>query len=198
MTPSSLLPEAAAAVGISYPELCRRIIELSGLASSPHESKYEPRISNVRQRKKQQTLLDVKLRTSTERRRMFAKIFRITSKVIIFSVVIGGGWVGGKEALRRFVFENPDYAIADVKFVTDGTLTREQVLKTGDLSEGRNIFLVNLGRARTEIEKMPQVENVEVTRTLPNRLSVTVTERARSRGSFPKPTKTRRLRKKHS
>jgi D-alanine-D-alanine ligase len=29
MTPSSLLPEAAAAVGISYPELCRRIIELS-------------------------------------------------------------------------------------------------------------------------------------------------------------------------
>ena len=29
MTPSSLLPEAAAAAGISYPELCRRIIELS-------------------------------------------------------------------------------------------------------------------------------------------------------------------------
>jgi len=29
MTPSSLLPEAAAAVGISYPELCHRIIELS-------------------------------------------------------------------------------------------------------------------------------------------------------------------------
>jgi len=29
MTPSSLLPEAAAVVGITYPELCRRIIELS-------------------------------------------------------------------------------------------------------------------------------------------------------------------------
>jgi len=29
MTPSSLLPEAAAVVGISYPELCRRIVELS-------------------------------------------------------------------------------------------------------------------------------------------------------------------------
>lgn len=29
MTPSSLLPEAAAAVGISYSELCRRIVELS-------------------------------------------------------------------------------------------------------------------------------------------------------------------------
>lgn len=135
------------------------------------------RISNVRQRKKQQTLLDVKVRASIERRRMVGRIFSITSKVIIFTVVIGGCWIGGKEALRRFVFENPDYAIADVKFATDGTLTRDQVLKTGDLSEGRNIFLVNLGKARTEIEKMPQVENVEVARTLPNRLTVTVTER---------------------
>ena len=29
MTPSSLLPEAAAAVGISYGQLCARIVELS-------------------------------------------------------------------------------------------------------------------------------------------------------------------------
>jgi D-alanine-D-alanine ligase len=29
MTPVSLLPEAAGAVGIAYPELCRRIIALS-------------------------------------------------------------------------------------------------------------------------------------------------------------------------
>jgi D-alanine-D-alanine ligase-like ATP-grasp enzyme len=29
MTEASLLPEAAAAAGISYPELCARIIELS-------------------------------------------------------------------------------------------------------------------------------------------------------------------------
>lgn len=135
------------------------------------------RISNVRQRKKQHTLLDVKLRASTERRRLFGKIFRITSRVIFSGAVIAGCWIGGKEALRRFVFENPDYAISDLKFATDGTLTRDQVLKTGDLSEGRNIFLVNLSKARTEIEKMPQVENVEVTRTLPNHLSVTVTER---------------------
>ena len=135
------------------------------------------RLTNVRQRKKQHTLLDVKIRASTERRRLIAKIFRISARLIIVSALTIGSWVGGKEALRRFVFENPDYAIREVKFLTDGTLTREQVLKTGNLSEGRNIFLINLGKARTEIEKMPQVENVEVIRTLPNRLSVSVTER---------------------
>jgi D-alanine-D-alanine ligase len=35
MTPVSLLPEAAAATGISYAELCRRIIELSLAARPP-------------------------------------------------------------------------------------------------------------------------------------------------------------------
>ncbi|HET6408884.1 MAG TPA: D-alanine--D-alanine ligase, partial [Chthoniobacteraceae bacterium] len=35
MTPSSLLPEAAAAVGITYPALCARIIELSLAARPP-------------------------------------------------------------------------------------------------------------------------------------------------------------------
>ena len=29
MTPASLIPKEAAAAGISYPELCRRILELS-------------------------------------------------------------------------------------------------------------------------------------------------------------------------
>jgi len=38
MTPVSLLPEAAAAVGISYAELCRRIIELSLAARPPRSS----------------------------------------------------------------------------------------------------------------------------------------------------------------
>ena len=35
MTEASLLPEAAAVAGISYPELCRRIIELSLAARPP-------------------------------------------------------------------------------------------------------------------------------------------------------------------
>jgi cell division protein FtsQ len=135
------------------------------------------RATNVRQRKKQHHLLDVKIRASTERRRTIARCFSVTFRLILIGSLIAGSWIGGREALRRFVFENPDYAIREVKYLTDGTLTREQVLKTGELGEGRNIFLVNLSKARTEIEKMPQVESVEVTRTLPNQLSVTVTER---------------------
>ncbi|MEA3211434.1 MAG: hypothetical protein QOE70_4491 [Chthoniobacter sp.] len=135
------------------------------------------RTTNTRQRKKQQHLLDVKIRASTERRRRASRIFSITCKLIIFSVLGLGSWIGGKEALRRFVWENPDYAIREVKFTTDGTLTREQILKIGDLAEGQNIFLVNLSKARAAIEKLPQVETAEVTRTLPNRLAINLAER---------------------
>jgi len=135
------------------------------------------RTTNERQRKKQHHLLDVKIRASTERRRRIARIVSITTRVTLAVMLIAGSWIGGKEALRRFVFENPDYAVRELKYVTDGTLTRDQVLAAGNLAAGRNIFLVNISKAREEIEKMPQVENAEVTRTLPNRMMVTVAER---------------------
>jgi len=146
------------------------------------------RATNVRQRKKQHHLLDVKIRASTERRRAIARVVSISTRLILLILVIGGCWIGGKEALRRFVFENPDYAVREVKYVTDGTLTRQQVLTIGDLAEGRNIFLVNISKTREDIEKMPQVENAEVTRSLPNRLTVTVTERRPIAWVVAKPT----------
>lgn len=135
------------------------------------------RITNTRQRKKQQHLLDVKIRASTERRRRMSAIFGFTCKLMLLTALAVGSWIGGQEALRRFLWENPDYFIREVKISTDGTLTREQLLRAGGIVEGRNIFLLNLSNARAAIEKLPQVETAEVTRTLPNRLAVTVTER---------------------
>ena len=100
------------------------------------------RVSNVRQRKKQHTLLDVKIRASTERRRMFGKIFSITSRLIIFSALAAGAWIGGKEALRRFVFENPDYAIRDVKFLVEHPDRQNQAHGQRLLAHLRKLFRV--------------------------------------------------------
>lgn len=135
------------------------------------------RTTNLRQRKKQQHLLDVKVRASTERHRRMSAIFGFTFKLILITALAIGAYIGGKEGLRRYLWENPDYFIREPKFTTDGTLTREQVLRAGGIVEGANIFLLNLRDARAAIEKLPQVENAEVTRTLPNKLAVNVTER---------------------
>jgi cell division septal protein FtsQ len=134
------------------------------------------RVSNARQRK-QQHLLDVKIRESKERSRRARAIFGFVCKLVLVTTIGTGAWVGGKEALRRFVWENPDYYVYDISFTTDGALTREQVLNTAALVEGRNIFTFDLAKSRAAIEQLPQVESAVVQRQLPNRMSVTVTER---------------------
>ena len=134
------------------------------------------RISSSRQRK-QQHLLDVKLRASTERSRRFRAVSGFIFKTVFFAGLIAGAWIGGKEALRRFVWENPDYFVRELNFSTDGALTREQVLTSANIAEGRNIFTIDLAAARTAIEKMPQVESAVVQRALPNRINITINER---------------------
>lgn len=134
------------------------------------------RVSNPRQRK-QQHLLDVKIRVGVERSRRVRAVCGFVCKLTLFASLVTGVWVGGKEALRRFVWENPDYFVREINFATDGALTREQVLNAADIAEGRNIFTVDLAQARSAIEQMPQVESAVVQRQLPNRMSVTVSER---------------------
>ena len=134
------------------------------------------RVSNPRQRK-QQHLLDVKIRESKERSRRFRAVAGFIFKLVFFVAVVSGAWLGGKEALRRFVWENPDYFLREINFTTDGALTRDQVLTAAGLNEGRNIFTVHLAETRAAIEKLPQVESAVVQRLLPNRMTVTISER---------------------
>ena len=142
----------------------------------PNPNARNKRISNSRQRQ-QQHLLDVKLRASTERTRRFQAISGFVFKTLLLIGLCAGTWLGGKEALRRFVWENPDYFLHEINFTTDGALTREQVLGIAGIAEGRNIFTVDLGRARAAIEQMPQVESAVVQRVLPNRINITLAER---------------------
>jgi cell division protein FtsQ len=142
----------------------------------PNQNNRNKRISNPRQRK-QQHLLDVKIRESKERSRLFRAVSGFIFKLVLFAAVVAGVWFGGKEALRRFVWENPDYFLREINFTTDGALTRDQVLMAAGLAEGRNIFTVDLAEARAAIEKLPQVESAVVQRLLPNRMTVTVAER---------------------
>src|SRR6187401_2391460 len=90
------------------------------------------RVSNPRQRK-QQHLLDVKLRESKERVRRYRAVSGFICKAVLLAAIVAGLWLGGKEALRRFVWENPDYFLREISFTTDGALTREQVLSAAGI-----------------------------------------------------------------
>ena len=134
------------------------------------------RVSNTRQRR-QQHLLEVTVRRDKAVQQRNRAIIVFTCKLIFFGTLVGGAWVGSKEALRRFVWENPDYCLTDVRVPADGALTREQILTAAGIVEGQNIFSIDLTAARDRIDRLPQVDRVEIQRVLPNRIDINIIER---------------------
>jgi cell division septal protein FtsQ len=134
------------------------------------------RVSNVRQRR-QQHLLDVKVRSRRATQHRIRRATGLLSRVILIAALLGAVYAGAREAARRLFFENPDYQLKTIELQTDGTLQREQVLKETDLREGENIFKVNLARVHDRIQQLPQADEVQVVRKLPSEIDVRVVER---------------------
>ena len=134
------------------------------------------RVSNFRQRR-QQHLLDVKVRSRRAARHRTRRVLAVFSRLMLLAGLCAAVYLGAREAARRFFFENPDYRVNTIELQTDGTLQREQVLKVADLREGENIFSVNLARVRERLQRLPQIDEVEVVRKLPGEIDIRMVER---------------------
>src|SRR6266516_905914 len=134
------------------------------------------RVSTVR-RRRQQHLLDVKVRSRRVTQHRIRRALVVFSRVVLVAGLCSGVYVGAREAAKRLFFGNPDYQLKTIELQTDGTLQREQVLKVSDLREGENIFSVNLARVREHLQRLPQIDGVEVVRKLPGEIDIRVVER---------------------
>lgn len=134
------------------------------------------RAPNARGRR-QQHLLDVKVRSRRATQHRIRKALVVLSRVILVAALCSALYVGLREGVRRLFLENRDYQLKTIELQTDGTLQREQVLSAADLHEGENIFRVNLARVRDRIQDLPQVDDVEVMRKLPGEIDIHVVER---------------------
>jgi cell division septal protein FtsQ len=134
------------------------------------------RLSTFRQRR-QQHLLDVKVRSRKAVQHRNRKVLVAFSKVALVIAVVSALYVGGRIAAKRFFLDNPDYKLIKIEVQTDGTLQREQILAIADIREGENIFRVNLARVHDRLQELPQVDEVEVVRKLPSEVDVRIVER---------------------
>ena len=134
------------------------------------------RVSNVRQRR-QQHLLDVKVRSRRATQHRVRRAMGVLIKIILVAALLGVSYAGARAAAKRLLFENPDFQLKTIELQTDGSLQREQVLKTADLHEGENIFNVNLARVHDRIQQLPQTDEVQVVRKLPGEIDIRVVER---------------------
>jgi cell division septal protein FtsQ len=134
------------------------------------------RASNGRQRR-QQHLLDVKVRSRSASQHRNRRIIVVLSKLGLFVAIMIGLYFGGRRLADRFFFENPDYRVSMIDIQTDGTLLREQILRTAGVSEGENIFKINLEEVRERLQQLPQVDEVQLVRRLPAEIDIKLVER---------------------
>jgi hypothetical protein len=134
------------------------------------------RVSNTRQRR-QQHLLDVRVRSHKATQHRNRRVLVIVSKIALALVLGAGAVLGVRFGAKRLFFENPDYQLSQIEVQTDGTLQRDQILKTAGLREGENIFGINLGAVHDRLQQLPQVDEVQVVRKLPGEIDLRIVER---------------------
>lgn len=146
-----------------------------GSSASGSRKKNARRTSTAQRR--YQHVLDVSVRSSHFGKQRQRWLFGWMTKFLIIAALGTGLYFGIRKAISWVILKNPDYNVAELDVQTDGLLDSERVLQTADLHKGSNIFLVNLNRAKTRIESIPEVEHVQVSRHLPNRITVEINER---------------------
>ena len=157
MTEASLLPEAAAAAGISYPELCARIIELSRAARGQRNESDAATTARAAQPARFQFAPAHASSICSTSRCGRAKPRNIATAASWFSFrrSCSCSRVCDRRSIsacacgaKRLFFENPDYRLSQIEVQTDGTLQRDQILKAAGLREGEK-FSASISRRCT-------------------------------------------------
>src|SRR5207253_2593954 len=72
------------------------------------------RVSNLRQRR-QQHLLDVKVRSRSATQHRNRRILVLVSKFALLVALCAGIYLGAREGAKRFFFDNPDYQLSAIE-----------------------------------------------------------------------------------
>ncbi len=132
---------------------------------------------NRRRRGLRTSMLNVSARASEQR----AERMHRAGAIVLLLVVLGmAGWltsVGTQQAVRMLFSANPLFTIRRLDVSSDGRLTPELLRQYAGVTQGDNLFAIDVRRVRKDLGAVPVVKEVQVNRTLPDALSVRVVER---------------------
>lgn len=101
--------------------------------------------------------------------------------VLLLVVALGGAtWlmIAGAGRIHEWLFvDNDQFLIGQVDISSTGTLSSDHIREFAGLSEGQNLFAVDIDAVRQRLEAGPLIKQAEVTRQLPDTLAVRVQER---------------------
>lgn len=84
---------------------------------------------------------------------------------------------GMTKAADSLFIKNEEYALKDIDFETNGLFTKQRVVEVTRIKKGATLFSLDPDFMKRELESLPEVVSAEVSRVMPNRLKVSITER---------------------
>ena len=123
-------------------------------------------------------VLQVSVRSKALIRQRTRFLLTLGCKLFLVAAAIFGCWWGGRWAMNRLLWKNPEYNLAVVEINDEGQgLAREMIINTAGLRLGQNVFNFSLTKARAAVAALPQVDRVEMRRVLPNKVAIDIIER---------------------
>jgi hypothetical protein len=109
-------------------------------------------------------------RRRIRRRLLYAKIAAIGCFSVSIPLAIHWGY-------GEVFFKNEEFVLKTLQIQTDGVLQVSRLAEIANVAPGMNLMDLDLGLIQTQVETLPQVEKVKVTRELPDRLRLVICER---------------------
>ena len=110
-----------------------------------------------------------KERKKTKRNKMskmpFSVRFGILVAVLVMIVVAAG------------VLMAPGFKVTEVYCEGNSLVQSEEIFANAQISGGKNIFLIGLGKAERNVEKLPMIKEANIKRVFPDKICIAVTER---------------------
>jgi cell division protein FtsQ len=127
---------------------------------------------NRRRGGKRTHLLEVNVRTASMQRQRRSRagvlFWRAASLTVALALAGATAWLVG----QKFFFKNPEYSLRHLVTHLDGVMTREELVTLTGLTEGRNIFGIDLEQANQKLASLPEVRSATVERILPDTIEV--------------------------
>ncbi|GEM_PF-3028942 len=93
-------------------------------------------------------------------------------KLTLFLVVALSGL-----AIQRSIYADPTFGLRFVDIQTTGVLNKDQIVQWSGIKPGTNIFDINLKAVERRLLRHPEVKSVRLTRKMPNRIGLFISER---------------------
>lgn len=138
--------------------------------------KKEEKRTNVRKRRG--SALQVTARANAKGR---DRVHKVGAVLLILVALAGSVWAavsGVARAGDHLFSQNARYIISRIDITSSGTLSPAHLREYAGVSEGQNLFAINIQQIIRNLERTPRVRSAEVIRKLPDTLIIRVTERS--------------------